>query len=58
MVEDKEKTNLPKYFEVASSLTIDTTPGFNTANVGTWFGRIPNVPVPDGTSTCLTSTLL
>ena len=32
-----------------------TTPGFSTARVGTCFGKIPNEPENDGTSTCLTT---
>lgn len=35
-----------------------TTPGFSTARVGTWAGRIPKLPLKDGTSTCLTEALL
>lgn len=31
-----------------------TTPGFNTAKVGTCLGKIPKLPENDGTSTCLT----
>ncbi|KAK9883446.1 hypothetical protein WA026_001623 [Henosepilachna vigintioctopunctata] len=32
-----------------------TTPGFNTAIVGTCFGNIPNAQEKEGTSTCLTA---
>lgn len=35
-----------------------TTPGFRTASVGTWAGRIPKLPLKDGTSTCFTEMLL
>lgn len=36
--------------EPPSSYTV-TTPGFNTASVGTCFGRMPNAPEKEGTST-------
>lgn len=36
-----------------SSYTV-TTPGFRTANVGTWAGKIPKLPENEGTSTCFT----
>ena len=41
-----------KNFLVApsSSYTV-TTPGFSTARVGTWLGRIPKAPENEGTST-------
>lgn len=41
-----------------SCSTTDNTPGFKTAKVGTWLGRIPNAPENDGTSTCFTFALL
>lgn len=48
-----------KYFLEPPSFSITvTTPGFNTARVGTCLGRIPNAPEKDGTSTCLTDTPL
>lgn len=45
------ETNI--FFDVPSSSYTVTTPGRRTANVGTWFGKIPNEPLKDGTSTCL-----
>lgn len=43
--------------ELSPSVT-ERTPGFKTAKVGTWFGRIPNAPENEGTSTCLMLALL
>lgn len=48
-----------KNFLVLPSLSKTvTTPGFRTASVGTWAGRIPKLPLKDGTSTCFTEMLL
>lgn len=41
------------FLTVPSSSYTVTTPGFNTAKVGTCFGKIPKEPENDGTSTCL-----
>lgn len=46
------------FFTELSPSTTDKTPGFKTASVGTWFGRIPNAPEKDGTSTCFILALL
>merc|ERR1719278_577902 len=44
-----------KNFLVApSSAYTVTTPGDNTANAGTWLGKMPKLPEKLGTSTCFT----
>ncbi len=50
-------SSIPKNLVIFSFSYTDSKPGLSTEIAGTWFGRIPNVPVVELTSTCFTPTL-
>ena len=58
LINTSQRRHLPKYLLTAPSASVTVNiPGCRTPKVGTWFAKIPIVPDPVGTSTCLTISL-